>query len=245
MRCPRGDEGKEKVRMDKIHERLETGILLAIAGGFLDAYTYITRGGVFAYAQTGNMVLLSMRFTRGEWTQALYYFVPITAFTIGIIVTEYISRVCAAQRGDGWRRVVLGVDAAILLVIGLLPASVPNPVVTVTISFTSAMQYNSFRKVSGLPYATTMCTGNLRSAVDQLCRWWFDHDGQAGKNSFHYFCIIFYFCVGAALGTACTQWWGLRAVWACSLLMALILERLRRQSRMEDAQEQKRDPQKA
>ena len=34
--------------------------LLAISGGFLDAYTYVCRGGVFANAQTGNLVLLAV-----------------------------------------------------------------------------------------------------------------------------------------------------------------------------------------
>jgi len=34
------------------------GALLAVVGGFLDVYTFISRDGVFANAQTGNVVLL-------------------------------------------------------------------------------------------------------------------------------------------------------------------------------------------
>ena len=33
---------------------------LAFTGGFLDAYTYLLRGGVFANAQTGTMVLMAL-----------------------------------------------------------------------------------------------------------------------------------------------------------------------------------------
>ena len=33
------------------------GLLLAFAGGYLDVYTYVCRGGVFANAQTGNMAV--------------------------------------------------------------------------------------------------------------------------------------------------------------------------------------------
>ena len=40
------------------HETFRVAALLALVGGFLDAYIYILRGGVFANAQTGNMVLL-------------------------------------------------------------------------------------------------------------------------------------------------------------------------------------------
>ena len=41
-------------------ESLLLGALLAVAGGFFDAYTYLCRGGVFANAQTGNIVLFEM-----------------------------------------------------------------------------------------------------------------------------------------------------------------------------------------
>ena len=42
-------------------ERFRIGALLAVAGGLLDAYTYLMRDGVFANAQTGNIVLLGVR----------------------------------------------------------------------------------------------------------------------------------------------------------------------------------------
>ena len=42
------------------HEMLRVGLCLAFTGGFLDAYTYLLRGGVFANAQTGNMVLMAL-----------------------------------------------------------------------------------------------------------------------------------------------------------------------------------------
>ena len=59
-------------------------LLLAFVGGYLDAYTYITRDGVFANAQTGNMALMALRLARGEWADALHYLVPIAAFALGI-----------------------------------------------------------------------------------------------------------------------------------------------------------------
>ena len=34
--------------------------ILAIVGGFLDAYSYLMRGHVFANAQTGNIVLFGV-----------------------------------------------------------------------------------------------------------------------------------------------------------------------------------------
>ena len=44
----------------QMSDSLRVAMLLALAGGFLDAYTYVTRGGVFANAQTGNIVLFGI-----------------------------------------------------------------------------------------------------------------------------------------------------------------------------------------
>ncbi|MDI9395750.1 MAG: DUF1275 family protein [Euryarchaeota archaeon] len=66
--------------------------------------------------------------------------------------------------------------------ISLISYTTPNVIVTVVISFVSAVQVSSFRKLAGSTYNTTMITGNLRSAtlevytaatkktVNQLCK---------------------------------------------------------------------------
>lgn len=45
----------------RISKALIVGILLTIADKFLDAYTYLSRGGVFANEQAENLVLLGIR----------------------------------------------------------------------------------------------------------------------------------------------------------------------------------------
>lgn len=45
---------------------LAVGILLALAGGFMDAYSYMARGHVFANAQTGNILLFAVAISEGR-----------------------------------------------------------------------------------------------------------------------------------------------------------------------------------
>ena len=45
-----------------------TGSLLALVGGFLDAYTYLCRGNVFANAQTGNIVLFGAKLAKKDFS---------------------------------------------------------------------------------------------------------------------------------------------------------------------------------
>ena len=66
--------------------------ILAVSGGFQDAYTYNVRGEVFSNAQTGNVVLMSQHFLMGDWYKALHYLFPIVAFAFGVLVAEQICQ---------------------------------------------------------------------------------------------------------------------------------------------------------
>ena len=200
-------------------ERLATGLGLAVVGGFLDTYTYFTRGGVFANAQTGNLVLLGLSAARGELYRAGQYLIPVLAFALGVVATEGLR----ARRGAGdWQRTVLLLEAAILAVVGLLPPAFPDFVVNVTVSFLCSMQVNSFRLLEGMPYATTMCTGNLRSCAYHLGQRLFAGERAGTGRAARYLWVMLAFCAGAALGVPATQWAGGRAVWLCVLPLLLV-----------------------
>ena len=201
------------------HETLPPALLLAVVGGFLDTYTYFTRGGVFANAQTGNLVLLGISAARGELYRAGQYLIPVLAFALGVVATEGLR----ARRGAGdWQRTVLLLEAAILAVVGLLPPAFPDFVVNVTVSFLCSMQVNSFRLLEGMPYATTMCTGNLRSCAYHLGQRLFAGERAGTGRAARYLWVMLAFCAGAALGVPATLWARGRAVWLCVLPLLLV-----------------------
>ena len=69
----------------QMSESLLLGALLAMAGGFFDAYTYLCRGKVFANAQTGNIVLFGANIAEGNWLRAARYLLPILAIALGTL----------------------------------------------------------------------------------------------------------------------------------------------------------------
>ena len=72
-------------------ERLTAGCLLSCIGGFLDIYTYLQRGEVFANAVTGNLVLLGLAVARLQWGSALKYLIAIVAYALGVGLAEIIK----------------------------------------------------------------------------------------------------------------------------------------------------------
>lgn len=57
-------------RSKQMSESIELGILLALSGGLMDAYSYIYRDHVFANAQTGNILLFGIQLAEKNWTAA-------------------------------------------------------------------------------------------------------------------------------------------------------------------------------
>ena len=69
-----------------------------------------------------------------------------------------------------------------------------------------------------------MCTGNLRSATENLYRYLKNRDAQCLKNSLQYYNVIVFFIIGAAVGSYLTLHMGANAVWvSCIGLLAVFL----------------------
>ena len=81
----------EKVR-HQTSETFRLSALLALSGGFQDAYTYNVRDRVFSNAQTGNVVLMSQHLMMGKWAEALHYLFPVIAFAMGVFVAERVQQ---------------------------------------------------------------------------------------------------------------------------------------------------------
>lgn len=203
-------------------EMFFTGILLAFTGGFLDAYTYILRGSVFANAQTGNIVLLGINIANGNISKVIYYFVPILAFAFGIFLTDIIKRNFSIKKLIHWRQIVIMFEIIILFIIGFLDNTIPNLFINVSISFVCALQVASFRKLAGLGYATTMCTGNLRSSIDKLSTFIFEKDKNALFEGLLYLAIIIMFIFGAAIGTILIKIISYSAIWICCIALIFV-----------------------
>ncbi len=194
--------------------------VLALSGGFQDAYTYNVRDEVFSNAQTGNIVLMSQHLMEGDWATALHYLFPLFAFALGVFVAEKIGHRYKMYTKLHWRQIVVAIELVLLLVVGFIPTQY-NIIATALVSFACSMQVQTFRKVHGYGYASTMCIGNLRSGTESLSIYLRDKKPEALRKALHYYGIICVFAIGAGAGGICSLHIGLRAIWVSSLLLCI------------------------
>lgn len=212
------------MRKKQTSETFLLSAIISLSGGFQDAYTYNLRDKVFANAQTGNIVLMSQHIMTGEWVEGLHYLMPVLAFAIGIIVAEQLSYRFRRSEKMHWRQMVVLLEIIILTIVAFIPTS-HNMLANALVSLACAMQVQSFRKVNGYPYASTMCIGNLRSGTDSFSVFLRNHEIGALKKAMHYYGIIFIFAIGAGVGGILSLKLGIRSILISSgiLFIAFIM----------------------
>ena len=183
-----------------------------------DAYTYNARDEVFSNAQTGNVVLMSQHLMMGDFKIALRYLFPLIAFALGVLVAERISHRYKNASRIHWRQIVVLVEIVILFAVGFIPVRF-NLLATMLVSFACSMQVQTFRKVNGYGYASTMCIGNLRSGTESLSVYLRDKEPGALRKAMHYYGIIIIFAFGAGAGGVCTLHLGFKSIWISSALL--------------------------
>lgn len=204
---------------------LLVGLLLAFAGGYLDIYTYLCRGGVFANAETGNMVLMGVSIARFDFMSAINYLIPILAFAAGVVISEIVKTRFGNSGAIHWRQVILGVEIGALIVIAFVPSGkVENMIVNTIVSLVCSLQVQTFRNIRGNIIATTMCTGNLRSASEQFYLYKTTKDKSSLKKGFVYLSIIAMFIVGAIAGALLTGFLDMKSVFVpCGVLVIVFI----------------------
>ena len=183
------------------NETVQIALLLAFAGGYLDAYTWIIHG-VMANAQTANLVLLWVYGTAGKWERALRFVPPIFAFAVGVVIAASLRR----ATGDRASAISTLIEIVLLVVIGILHNRLPDLAGTLGISVVAAMQTAIFTKVEGVLYSSVMITGNLRHAIESVfAAVSGDRESDTLRRSGIFAALCVAFGIGAAVGACATE----------------------------------------
>lgn len=197
-------------------------MIITFVGGYMNGYTYITRNNILANMHTANMSKLGINIALGNWLDALRYFIPITTCILGAAFSELVKTILITFNFNGdWKKFALILEAIALFFIGLIPLSFPDVIVTNLVSFLMGYQLCLFRTCLGVPFNTTICTGNIRN-VGQLL---FDALDEESKNSIKklitFSALTFSFALGAIPGTLISLALNIKSVWVCSLILFL------------------------
>lgn len=187
-----------KKTKNEISQSMSMLVFIIISGGLQDAYSYFCRDGVFANAQTGNIVFLSVNLVNGDMAGVLKYLVPVAFFALGAVLAKALFFLFDKKKVF-WKEVVLLVESVVLFAVGFMPQSM-NLYANALVSFACAMQVLSFDRIYGNDFASTMCIGNIVRMSGSLVTSIAKKNKADLKRFGLYFAVIAIFSVGAGVG---------------------------------------------
>ncbi len=187
-----------KMTKQEISQSMRMLVFIIISGGFQDAYSFFCRDGVFANAQTGNIVFLSVNIANGDAAGILKYLVPVGFFALGAILAKALFFVLDKKKMF-WKQAVLLVETVVLLAVGFIPQSM-NLYANALVSFACAMQVLSFDQIYGNDFASTMCIGNIVRMSGSFVTAIAKRDKEALKRFCLYLAVVVIFAIGAGAG---------------------------------------------
>ena len=199
------------------------GAMLAICGGFIEAYTYVLHGHAFAYAQTGNMIFFSWNLLEHNYNKAFGYILPVIVFSLGIVIAMFIKLKLTNIKFLHWRQLVIFIVIMILFIISNVPANQMNAFVAASLSFITALQFETFKKIGGNTLATTFCTGNLRTATELLFSFFVEKERRQLNLSLALYGIVALFIVGATLGFIFADMFSNKSIYVPLFLYIMVL----------------------
>ena len=182
-------------------EALLIASLLALTGGYLDAYTWIVHRA-FANAQTANLVFLWVYATAAEWGKALHYVPPLFAFVLGVIMASCLRKFTPHRAPE----ISVATEIVLLFIIAILHNRLPGVAGTLGLSFVAAFQTASFPKVEGWSYSSVMATSNFRYTIEALfAAFAGSPEARPFRRSYVFGAMCVAFGVGAAIGAVMTE----------------------------------------
>lgn len=185
----------------KMKESLTIGALLALNSGFIDSYTFTFHDGRFASFQSGNMLQLGVNLAHGHWSHALIFLWPALAFLGGAILNQFIKRIHYVNTWQWEEFAVLAEALGIFATVFLELLHVPTPLTLSLLAICMAIQADTFTKLHGMTYATTMFTGNLKRLGSTIASYLMNHEPSELEHLKNLSLVIFSFIIGAVIAS--------------------------------------------
>ena len=195
-----------------VHEQLMFCLLLTLVGGFFDAYTFVNCGGIFANAQTGNLIFVGIGLINGDLYEVRHYLIPVLSFIVGVLVSKYIESKYKELSIFKHIYMLLFIQIIALTFIFFKGSLFALDIRPIVISFVCAIQFDGFRKVNNLVFASVFCTGNLRSMSEHLYKYVILKNKESKIPLFIYSSVIGVFLSGVLLGAAMSKFFLNKAI---------------------------------
>ena len=192
---------------------------LSVVGGFLEAYTLMNRGGLFANAQTANYTHIWISLAEGHFADFLYYIFPMLLYCAAIFIATLMP---LWLKRFSWAKICLLIEMATIVLLGLLPSNVDYKYAILPIFFCTALQYQTFQSCYGFSASTIFVTNNIRQFTNAFALFLTKKDKYQLFKSKIYLHTILCFALGVVIAVALGALVGDASVFVCIIPLLIV-----------------------
>lgn len=137
-------------------------MLLAMSSGLVDAVTYMRHGHVFAYAMTGNLVLLGVACASRNLHHVFSHLAPMLGFACGVFLGKLLLR----KLRPFALHLTLLFQAVMLCLAGAFAPHISNDLLIIGLAISGAVIITVIRRAGEVAFNITFMTGNLRAVFE-------------------------------------------------------------------------------
>lgn len=198
--------------------------LLTFCAGFVDAYTFMERGGTLVAGQTGNVVFLSVELIHHKTGEIEVKLATMLAFMLGIFLITVFRHFFEQSL---WRVTSISPLVLICTLVGSMPNTVPNMFIVPPIAFCMGVVATAFGEVDGIVYNNSFMTGNIKKTMVAFGNFVRTREKPYLKEGIFFVALLGSFITGAIISTYLIQFYALRTIWIVAvILFAFMMFRL-------------------
>lgn len=192
-------------------------VIASFLMGFIDAYTFLQQEETFASAQTGNLVVLSVKLFSGEWEEAMNHVWAFGGFAIGAFAGEAVIERSKDQGIKKYRYYLLA-RTILLFVLALFQEQLAGAIMLFALGIIAGYELTAFRQFRGTSVNNGIMTGNTRNLMNNLYRMVFMRDSKTKSQFTDLAATILIFMFGAGIGALIIQFNASYILWVAFII---------------------------
>lgn len=186
---------------------------MAVIGGFLGGFAILNHHDLFGSAQTSNLISIAMNTAGHSDPDWLIRIVGLAVYAAALSLTVILPKYTKLPM----KPFSLTIDAAAVLITGLLPSDLNDFIALCPLFFAMAIQWCSFPGADGYTSSSIFSTNNLRQFVTSLTEYLCSKDPNALRKGKFFGKVLAFFHIGVMISYLSCSQFGLIGAWICFL----------------------------
>ncbi|GFO85050.1 YoaK family protein [Anaerostipes butyraticus] len=186
---------------------------MAVIGGFLGGFAILNHHDLFGSAQTSNLISIAMDTAGHPDSDWLIRIIGLAVYAAALSLTVILPKYTRLPM----KPFSLGVDAAAVLITGLLPSDLNDFIALYPLFFAMAIQWCSFSGADGYTASSIFSTNNLRQFITSLTEYLCSKDPKALHKGEFFGKVLAFFHIGVVISYLSCRQFGLIGAWICFL----------------------------